>query len=50
MLMYKKHEPKWKLPILRAILRFGVVLRIILWNISGKKDVAKIYAKALTVI
>jgi len=47
-LMYKKHEPKWKIPVLRAILKFGVVLRIILWNIVGKRDVAKIYAKAIT--
>jgi hypothetical protein len=45
-LMYKKHEPKWKLPVLKVILKFGVILRIILWNITGKKDVAKIYAKA----
>lgn len=46
-LMYKKHEPKWKIPILRAILKLGVFLRIILWGIAGKKDVSKIYAKAI---
>jgi GT2 family glycosyltransferase len=45
-LMYTKHEPAWKIPILRLILKFGVILRIILWNIVGKKDTAKIYAKA----
>ena len=45
-LMYKKHEPKWKVPILRTILKFGVILRIILWRVFGKKDVAQIYAKA----
>lgn len=50
MLMYKKHEPKWKLPVLRAILRFGVILRIILWTIMGKPEVRKVYAKALSVI
>lgn len=46
-IMYKKHEPKWKIPILRGILKFGVALRIILWNVAGKKDVAQIYAKAI---
>ena len=46
-LMYKKHEPKWKIPILRAILKLGVFLRIILWGIAGKRDVSKIYAKAI---
>lgn len=45
-LMYKKHEPKWKIPVLRGILKFGVILRIILWNVIGKKEVAQIYAKA----
>jgi GT2 family glycosyltransferase len=45
-LMYKKHEPKWKIPILRVILKFGVALRIILWNIMRKPESAKIYAKA----
>lgn len=46
-LMYKKHEPAWKIPILRAILKFGVILRIILWNVIGKKEIANIYAKAI---
>ena len=47
LLLYKKHEPKWKLPVLRAILKFGVFIRIILWTVVGKGDVAKIYAKAI---
>lgn len=45
-LLYKKHEPKWKRPILRTILKFGVGLRIILWGLMGKKEVSKIYEKA----
>lgn len=46
LLLYKKHEPRWKIPVLRNILKFGVILRIVLWNITGKKDIAKIYEKA----
>lgn len=45
-LMYKKHEPAWKTPVLRFILKTGVILRIVIWWIIGKKDVSKIYAKA----
>jgi GT2 family glycosyltransferase len=47
LLMYKKHEPKWKLPVLKVILKFGVGLRIILWSVMGKKEAAKIYVKAI---
>jgi hypothetical protein len=32
------------------ILRFGVMLRIILWTVRGKPDITKIYEKAFTVI
>jgi hypothetical protein len=46
-LMYQKHEPAWKIPVLKAILKFGVILRIILWKAMGKKEVAQIYAKAI---
>ena len=49
-LLYRKHEPKWKIPVLQAILKFGVILRIILWSIACKRDATKIYAKALKVI
>jgi GT2 family glycosyltransferase len=49
-LMYKKHEPKWKIPVLRIILRFGVGLRIILWTVRCKPDITKIYEKAFTAI
>ncbi|NMC77697.1 MAG: glycosyltransferase family 2 protein [Candidatus Methanofastidiosa archaeon] len=49
-LMYSKHEPKWKIPFLRMILKLGALLRIIMWTVAGKGDVAKIYAKALNSI
>jgi GT2 family glycosyltransferase len=49
-LMYKKHQPKRKIPILRLILKVGVILRIILWRLRGKNDVSKIYAKAFSLI
>lgn len=45
-LLYKKHEPLWKTPILKAILKFGSVLRVCIWSIVGDKSKAKIYEKA----
>ena len=48
-LMYKKHFPKWQLPILDFILKTGIILRIILYSVMNP-TVAKIYAKALTVV
>ncbi len=50
LLMYKKHQPKWKTPVLRIILKVGVILRIVLWRLRGKIDVSKVYAKAFSVI
>ncbi len=47
-LMYKKHEPKWKIPVLKGILKFGVALRIVLWTALGKKETVKIYEKAIS--
>jgi hypothetical protein len=45
-LMYKKHEQGWKIPLLRGILKLGTVLRMILWRVTGKPEVSKVYAKA----
>lgn len=49
-LLYKKHEAAWKVPVLRFILKFGTILRIVLWSLFGKKETAKIYAKAFNSI
>ncbi|KKS17308.1 MAG: Glycosyl transferase family 2 [Candidatus Woesebacteria bacterium GW2011_GWA1_41_7] len=49
-LMYKKHEKGWKIPILRGILKLGTVLRMILWGVVGKREVFKVYAKAFKAI
>jgi GT2 family glycosyltransferase len=49
-LLYKKHEPSWKIPILRVILKFGALLRTVGWQVAGKKEIAQIYAKAFKVI
>lgn len=43
-LFYKKHMPKYQLPILKLILKFGVFIRIVLFGLF-KPDVGKIYAK-----
>lgn len=49
-LFYKKHKPSWQSPILVAILKFGVLLRIILLGLLRGSNVAKIYAKAFVSI
>jgi len=48
-LFYKKHFPLWQMPILIFLLKFGIVLRIILYGIINP-SVAKIYAKAFSVV
>lgn len=48
-LFYRKHFPVWQMPILSFLLKFGIVLRIILYSIINP-SVAKIYAKAFSVV
>ena len=48
-IFYKKHMPKWQLPILSMILKFGAILRILIFGLSKGFGVAKIYAKAFMV-
>jgi len=45
-LFYKKHHPKWKIPILRILLKFGVFIRIFVFGILQGPKVSKIYVKA----
>jgi len=45
-LFYKKHHPKWKIPILRTILKMGVLVRIFVFGILQGSKVSKIYVKA----
>jgi GT2 family glycosyltransferase len=45
-LFYKKHQPHWKLPILRALLKVGVVLRLAIFGLFKGKEAATTYAKA----
>lgn len=49
-LMYKKHKPGWRVSVLRVILKFGCLLRIVVWTLLGKRNLAQIYAKAIKVI
>lgn len=49
-LFYKKHYPRWQLPILTLILKFGVALRTVLYSLVGKFSVSKIYVKAFKTI
>ncbi len=49
-LFYKKHYPKWQIPILTLILKFGSILRIFVFGILKGFKVSKIYAKAFASI
>jgi GT2 family glycosyltransferase len=48
-IFYSKHYPKWQLPILSFVLKFGCLLRIIVFSLF-KPDLVKIYAKAFKTI
>ena len=45
-LFYQKHYPRWQLPILVCLLKFGAVLRMIIFGILSGPNVAKTYVKA----
>jgi len=49
-LFYKKHMPKWELPILKFLLKFGAFLRILIFGVIKGPKVAKTYAKAYKTI
>jgi len=49
-LFYEKHYPKWQIPILRVILKLGIILRFIVFGILKGVKVSKIYAKAFSTI
>lgn len=48
-LFYKKHYPKWQLPVLNIIIKIGCVLRIIIFGLFNPK-LAKTYAKAIKTV
>lgn len=48
-LFYKKHYPKWQLPVLNLIIKLGCILRMIVFSIF-KPNLAKIYAKAFKTV
>lgn len=43
---YKKHKPSYQMPILRAFLKAGMVLRIVIFGLLKGGAAAKTYAKA----
>lgn len=49
-LFYEKHYPAWQRPILTLILKFGALLRVILYALVGEFSVSKIYVKAFKTI
>jgi GT2 family glycosyltransferase len=49
-LFYSKHMQSWKLPILTTTLKFGALLRVLIYTILCRFNTAKIYAKAFASI
>ncbi|MFA5300594.1 MAG: glycosyltransferase family 2 protein [Lutibacter sp.] len=49
-LFYSKHMASWKLPILTITLKFGALLRILIYTVLCRFNTAKIYAKAFASI
>lgn len=48
---YKKHKPFWELPLVRLLLKLGVLLRIVIFGIIGKyKSRLPSYAKAFKLV
>ncbi len=45
-LFYKKHKPPWQYPILRILLKWGALLRIVVFGLLKGAKVARVYAKA----
>jgi len=45
-LFYKKHLPKWQMPLLRYFLKAGALLRITGYYLAGNREVAEAYAQA----
>lgn len=48
-LFFKKHYPKWQLPILNILIKLGCILRIVIFSFL-KPNLVKIYAKAIKVV
>lgn len=48
-LFFKKHYPKWQLPILSFVIKLGCLLRIIVFSLF-KPNLVKVYAKAIKII
>ncbi len=47
---YKKHEPAWKMPVLRMLLKIGAVLRIVVFGILKGPQSVKTYVKAFQIV
>lgn len=45
-LFYKKHYPSWQGKFLTPAFKLGCLLRVVLFNLMNKSDIAKIYEKA----
>ncbi len=46
---FEKHEPAWKMPVLRLMLKIGAFLRIVIFGIMRGSKTAKTYAKAFQI-
>lgn len=44
--IWSKHKPLWQLPLVKLIIRVGIVLRVLLFDTMGQKEKAVIYKQA----
>ncbi len=49
-LFYKKHYPRWQMPILKLLLKLGAILRIIVFGLIKGPGIARTYVKAYNVV
>ncbi len=47
-LFYKKHYPKWQLPMIRIFLKLGALGRVLIFRIIQRREAAQTYARAFT--
>ncbi|MFC1711444.1 glycosyltransferase family 2 protein [Patescibacteria group bacterium] len=47
---YKKHKPKWELPVLRLLLKIGACLRMLIFGILRSNYKRRVYEKAFKVV
>lgn len=48
--IWSKHFPAWQMPLLKLILKFGALARILVYSLKGQAKAVEIYHEALNII